>query len=273
MNFRRQVITLVKHDITVTPPVWIFFGLLIFHLVIFQQTKYVNNLTLLTIPYRTISWLPLIIAGFLFDNGIFNNNKWVTPQTQRMSTALNLEFLLTRPIDRMATFWSRNIIYWFMILVPLIIWLFIAIQKPSLTLEITQKSGPVASKVAHYLHNLPGSSVSNVGAQGNVTLHSANATLVLKLTMASSFIVLAMISQAFILIISGKRYARILYFSAFAFLIASPSVADFLLARHSVENLIFYLFTHFYVLIAVFIAVLTFIHFSARKTFINQEFP
>lgn len=213
-----------------------------------------------------------MLASFLFSQNILTQNKWTTPQTQRMSMAMSLEFLLTRPVDRLATFWSRNILYWIMVLLPLSIWIVIAVINPSLTLEVTEKAGGTMAKTNYYLNHIPGSEVLKSASNGNATIYAAHGTLWLKLSIASSLIIISMFYHALLLTLAQYRYAKVIFWSVFALCILIPALLDVYRASHILEAVIFFPIEHFYIALALFAVLLAFILTQGKKSFLQQEF-
>ncbi len=140
---------------------------------------------------------------------------------QMQIQAYNPEFILTRAVSRGNVFWARVAVYWSMILIPIVIWLLIAIKQPSFTLELN------ADRVAYYLGMLPGSFVEKGDKCRQLRADRTLGGLWLKLWAIYLLLFAGAIAQLYISVIATLRWRNLYYWTGFTFgIIVVVSGAD-----------------------------------------------
>jgi hypothetical protein len=265
MSSFKQFKSLFAYHVTANPTIWIFAVAFTPQALLGSFGRYNYNLEAANLSTFTLLWLPLLFASFLFGSQIFAGMYSTNMSTQLQIQAYNPEFILTRAVSRGNVFWARAAVYWSMILVPIVIWLVIAIKQPSFTLELRPE------RVPYYLGVLPGSFVDKVTNAGNSVLIAPLGGLWLKLWAIYLLLFAGTIAQLFISVITTLRWRNFYYWTGFAIGIIIVFSAP-IFGRAYMEKLFLFAVNHAIPLVVGLIAVIAISQPISKRRFLDQEF-
>lgn len=259
----RQYLSLLNFHLFANPWMWLF-PLAFLPMVFYRPDRYHFDLSVGNLGVMQFAWMPLLFASFLFGSQMFAGMSGTNFSTNLQIQAFDLEFLLTRPVDRANVYWSRATIYWLLILLPIASWIVAGLFKSSFTLELRP------DRLAYYLQDLPGSFVEGKSRRDLPVLVMPWGNLWLALWNGMLLLLSAAFWQAFVFVILPFRLRRWFYWGAFVLCMAG-NIFLATSARKPLETAFLFCVNHTWLcLLIVAVAMLGTLRFC-RARFLAQE--
>lgn len=230
-----------------------------------------NDLRSVFTPINIYGFMLFFFAGGFFCSEVLYKKSKSGAAGNGYSDMFSEEFLITRAVDRSTVFWSRNVLYWMICVIPILAGVISGMLYPQLSLEIFNKTGQAAAKAHYYLQNIPGSYIEQTKPTGTVVIHSLKGFFYLKLAVGALLLSIAVIAQGFVLAIARFRFSRILFFApvvmwGFSFNWVNEK-------NDLVERSAFWILNHPIGFLAAFIVVAVSTNFFALRKFTKLEHP
>ena len=162
--------------------------------------------------------IPMMVAAFVFTPELWTGMAGANLQAQQNLQGCSADFLLTRAVDRPVVFRARAALFWILVLLPAIFLLAVALRWPSVSIEVPLKP-PGAGRV--FLETLAGASVTKTTSYAE-TIFSPTGRLAIIGTLMLLSIACSAFWQGFVFAISGLKFKRWIFFSAFVGVIGFP---------------------------------------------------